>query len=133
MVLESAQLLCSPFMPGAAPYKRTHYNHPCSVWIRESKFNYEWLLAHAKALSQQYTLRYGKRHKSGEVIQWAFDNAWKSAIPANRPTPFVQCMPEKYRVKNNPVQAYRDYYINEKKEFAEWNKGVEKPEWFVVS
>ena len=55
MPLESAQMLCAPF--ATAPYKRVHYNHPCTVWARESKANYEWLLDHAFALLQEYTNR----------------------------------------------------------------------------
>ena len=60
MPLETAQILCSAFEPGTAPYKRTHYNHPCSVWGRESKVNYKWLIEHGLALSDEYTYRYGK-------------------------------------------------------------------------
>ena len=42
-------------------------------------------------------------------------------------TPFVQCMPEPYRVANNPVRAYRNYYRNEKLSFARWTKrGIPK-------
>jgi hypothetical protein len=47
MSLESAQMLCSAFENGEAPYKRSYYNHPCTKWARESQANYEWLLAHA--------------------------------------------------------------------------------------
>ena len=46
MLLESAQMLCSPFEPGSAPYRRSHYNHPCSKWARESSSNYQWLWDH---------------------------------------------------------------------------------------
>ena len=53
MCLETAQMLCSIFEPGIAPYKRTHYNHPCSKWIRESKDNYKWLIKHDKALCRE--------------------------------------------------------------------------------
>ena len=41
MVLETAQLLCSAHE--TAPYKRTHYNHPCAIWTRSSLSNYMWL------------------------------------------------------------------------------------------
>ena len=34
MILESAQMLCSIFED--APYKRAFYNHPCTIWARES-------------------------------------------------------------------------------------------------
>ena len=37
MILESAQMLCSAFENGEAPYRRAYYNHPCTKWARESK------------------------------------------------------------------------------------------------
>ena len=39
-------------------------------------------------------------------------------------------MPEYCKVKGNPIQAYRNYYINEKKRFATWKNG-EMPKWFM--
>ena len=45
MVLESTQMLCSAFEPEhKPPYKRAYFNHPCTIWTRTSKENYEWLL-----------------------------------------------------------------------------------------
>jgi len=72
MILESAQLLCSAFEPGHAPYKRTHYNHPCAVWIRQSKANYMWLMQHVIALNDEYKYRYDKStdHKSMLAVMW---------------------------------------------------------------
>ena len=51
MILESAQLLCTAvnILAGeqVTPYKSTHVNHPCSIWVRESfdNWNYVWNLA----------------------------------------------------------------------------------------
>jgi hypothetical protein len=70
MILETAQLLCSVFEPGQAPYKRTHYNHPSAVWTRASRANYMWLIEHGEALCYEYTRRYNKTHKSEFVFQW---------------------------------------------------------------
>ena len=44
MILETAQLLCCVhWVSGVeAPYKKTHVNHPSSVWARESLTNYKW-------------------------------------------------------------------------------------------
>jgi len=44
-------------------------------------------------------------------------------------TPFAQAMPEQYKIKDNAVEAYRNYYLNEKKDICKWTKR-EKPEWF---
>ncbi|HAW80963.1 MAG TPA: hypothetical protein DCX27_15355, partial [Balneola sp.] len=70
MILESAQMLCSVHPEGTAPYKRSFYNHPCTKWVRETDKNYDWLVDHALALCSEYTKRYGKTHKSEEIIQW---------------------------------------------------------------
>ena len=135
MLLETAQLLCSPYPAGEAPYKRTHYNHPCSKWIREGTANYWWLIQHGVALGAEYTWRYNKTHKSYEVISWSIDmfhTLDKLGIPQTEElTPFPQCMPEQYKIPNDPVQAYKNYYIGEKKKFAKWNKGRTQPAWFI--
>ena len=53
MTLETAQLLCSPFNQGDSPYRRTHYNHPCAIWTRESAGNYEWLYKHTVIITAE--------------------------------------------------------------------------------
>jgi hypothetical protein len=130
MVLESAQLLCSPFEPGTAPCKRTHYNHPCAKWARENEKNYFWLLNHAWALAAEYERRYKKVHKSLRVIDWCdeFSDTLNLPQKENR-SPFVQAMPDIYK---NPdaVVAYRAYYIGAKSKIARWNKGRPKPDWY---
>lgn len=99
MILETAQLLCSPFPPGEAPYKRSHYNHPSAVWARESVRNYEWLIVHGLALCDEYFFRYGKQHKSKEVILWCQNNYEKLKLPIKNRTPFPKVMAEEYKKK----------------------------------
>jgi len=149
MLLESAQLLCSAFPEGTAPYKRTHYHHPCAKWVRESPFNYAWLVQHGLELASEYARRYGKRHASESVIVYCRDYAETEVFYENEDvahialseaslqnvnwrgftTPFVQAMPEKYRHRN-PVTAYRAYYIGEKARFAKWERGRPEPPWW---
>ena len=77
MILESCQILCTVHhmhnTPNV-PYKKTHQNHPCVVWAAESSYNYNYVLELAQALSDEYTFRFGKRHKSQDVIDWLNDN-----------------------------------------------------------
>lgn len=72
MVLETAQLLSSAYvLQGKGhgwTYKLTHQNHPCAKWCRDSRANFLWLCALGIELSNEYTYRYGKRHKSLDVI-----------------------------------------------------------------
>lgn len=39
MILESTQIVCSVAneLGIETPYETTHYNHPCTVWARESR------------------------------------------------------------------------------------------------
>ena len=113
MVLETAQLLCAAFPEGSAPYKRTHYNHPCAKWTRESMDNFVWLVGHGLALSDEYTYRYGKRHKSHDAILWCMQHTHLLDIPAVGLTPFAQAMPDEYKHEDS-VTAYRTYYIENK-------------------
>jgi hypothetical protein len=128
MVLESAQLLCSVFPPDAAPYRRTHYNHPCAKWVRASNANYFWLLMHALSLCYEFQFRYGHPHKSSSVIAWCQNNIG-GLVPRGPSTPHVQAMPDKYKHRN-AVTAYRRYYIGEKASFAKWEKGRPPPKWW---
>ena len=43
-------------------YKACHFNHPCTVWTRESLANYEWHYKHFIALCKEKEYRTGKEH-----------------------------------------------------------------------
>lgn len=129
MVLETAQLLCAAFPEGSAPYKRTHYNHPCAKWTRESIDNFVWLVGHGLALSDEYTYRYGKQHKSHAAILWCMQHTHLLDIPAVGLTPFAQAMPDQYK-RPDAVDAYRAYYRGGKAEIATWNRSRKPPAWW---
>ncbi|MGC9356838.1 MAG: pyrimidine dimer DNA glycosylase/endonuclease V [Anaerolineae bacterium] len=131
MPLESAQMLSTAFEPGMAPYRRTHYNHPCAVWTRTSEANYRWLLAHAQALSEEYTFRYGKKHKSGEVVAWCANHIQLLAFPVKERTPFAIAMDDRYKVNEDPVASYRNFYVLDKSRFAHWEHGRRPPSWYL--
>lgn len=130
MPLEIAQLLSTThnlvnINGEMAPYKTTHQNHPCSKWIRESIDNWLWLVEHGLAVSQEYTKRYGKVHKSQAVIEWCFANV--PNLPDIGLTPFAQAMPDD--CKNvDAVEAYRTYYRVGKESIATWKTC--KPYWY---
>ena len=135
MILETAQLLCGVHHmtvhdtihdTGQVPYKLSHKNHPCSIWCRESLSNYLYLCELGLELCKEYTYRYGKRHKSQDVIEWCLIN--KPNIPDIEFTEPAKAMPDEYKVKS-VVESYRNYYIGAKSGFAIW-KNREKPFWF---
>ena len=70
MCLETAQLLSTAvnLSGGRSTYKTTHANHPCSVWTRQSKGNYAWLLRHFYFLCKEYEKRYNREHKCFNLL-----------------------------------------------------------------
>lgn len=130
MVLETAQILCSAaHLHGGSrlAYKPTHIKHPCVQWAAASRDNYAWLIGLGNALSSEYYRRYGKVHKSADVIRGSV--GYYTMLPARGRTEHVQCMPEQYKVEGDPVAAYRNYYLGEKMGFARWKHGTETPIW----
>ena len=133
MILETAQLLCGVHhmtnpVNEHVPYKLSHKNHPCAIWARESYTNYLYLCELGLALCDEYTYRYGKRHKSMEVILWCIGN--RPNIADKGLTEFAKAMPEEYKVKS-AVESYRNYYRGAKSGFASW-KNRDIPKWFQV-
>ena len=131
MILETAQLLCgvhhlTPQVTPQVPYKLSHKNHPCSIWTRESLSNYLYLCELGLELCKEYTYRYGKRHKSQDVIEWCVTN--KPSIVDIGYTQPPKAMPDEYKV-DSVVESYRNYYRGAKVSFAVW-KNREKPFWF---
>lgn len=112
-------------------YKAVHMNHPCTVWTGESSTNYGWHLVHFVSLCDEYTYRYGKVHKSAELIPLLMD------LPRNIPegplTPFKLAMGSNPECLNeDPVKAYREFYQTKQGRFKmAWTKR-EKPDWFEV-
>jgi hypothetical protein len=128
--VEYAQILCGVHwvQGGEAPYKLSHKNHPCAIWSRESLSNYLYLCDLGLELCKEYTYRYGKRHKSQDVIEWCVTN--KPNICDKEFTEPARAMPNEYKV-DSVVESYRNYYIGEKSKIAVW-KNREIPEWFKM-
>tara|TARA_R110000824_G_scaffold5538_6_gene25589 strand:- start:2635 stop:3108 length:474 start_codon:yes stop_codon:yes gene_type:complete len=125
MPLETAQMLCTAryelgCTPESIPYKRTHTNHPCSIWCRQSKANYDWLCKLGLALCKEYTHRYEKVHKCQAVIQDCIDN-YPALFPHFGFTLFPQTMEDEYKM-NDPIIGYRNYYNIGKAHLHSWKK-----------
>lgn len=131
MILEYSQLLCGVHHVSGTqkeiPYKLSHKNHPCSIWARESLSNYLYLCDLGLELCKEYTYRYGKRHKSQDVIEWCIVN--KPNISDKGFTEPAKAMPDEYKVES-VVESYRNYYVGAKSGFALW-KNRPIPEWFL--
>ena len=113
------------------PWKITHMNHPCSIWTRESLENYLWHVNLGLSLCCEYTGRYGgKTHKSLAVHKWLLENHPPGLEPTGQ-TPFSICMRPDYKISNDPVECYREYYLRDKVRFAKWKTG-KIPGWWHV-
>lgn len=131
MILETCQMLStthhvtkSEYTP---PYKETHKNHPCTIWVRSSVDNYKWLTELGLELCKEYTFRYGKTHKCEAYIKDMAKNT--PPLPNKGFTPPAQAMPDMYKCED-PVDAYRHYYFFEKHSLLVWKKRY-VPKWII--
>ena len=107
-------------------YQATHINHPSAVWCRESIQNYTWLSEHLLALLDEYTFRYGKRHACSEIayhLQSPPMNLKKYDM-----TPMPSAMADEYKISDDPIVNYRNYYKLGKARMHSW-KNRQPPEW----
>jgi hypothetical protein len=109
-------------------YKASHVNHPSSIWVRESKANYDWMYDMWYQLCLEYTHRYGKVHatftKLATALQFAPINIRDTVF--SEPPP---AMPDDCKITGDSVASYKKYYIQEKTYFAKWTKRA-IPQWF---
>ena len=141
MVLETAQMLSTAYrsLYGEDRYTKDLYkiaypNHPMTKWVSEHSKNFDWTLLLGCKISNEYKFRFGKYHKSEEIIETLCfaveDNSFTGyGMEGDMTTP-PQCMPDKYKNKNYVI-AYRNYYMGDKKYIAKWNKGRKQPKWWV--
>ena len=109
--------------------KATHVNHPSNIWVRESRENYMELYFIYMATLSEYNYRYGKIHGSGKASMILLRPPKNLVTSKN--TELVQAMPEYCKIPNDPISAYRNYYIKEKKDFVSWkNRSI--PEWYPL-
>ena len=108
MILEVAQMLSTAHIECdgiQVAYKRTHQHHPCSVWVRTSVANYNWALDLLVTLCIEYTYRFGKIHKTAEILP-ALSKV--PTMPDIGLTPFAIAMPEELR-SPDVCASYRRY------------------------
>jgi hypothetical protein len=117
MILETCQLLCTAiWLAGGEAYcKPTHKNHPSAIWCRANKSNWIWLKNLGIALCEEYTYRYGKKHRLEDIIR----NLEVPSIPDGDFYEPTQAMPEEYKDPSSLI-AYRNYYILGKKHLHFW-------------
>lgn len=128
MILESVQLQCTCLNKKGfkTPYKSTHAKHPCVLWLEESYDNLLWLRQLTFELNTEYRYRYDKQEDHASIKVLTAIEGMK--FESRGLTPFPQAMPDKYKIENDPVKAYRGFYKGEKMRFAKWTKR-KRPAW----
>lgn len=135
MILEYAQLLSTAHhildddTEISGIYKKTHANHPCAKWVRESSQNYQYLYEVFKQCCSEFEQRFGKIHKTSELIDKL------SKLPENLPIGvFTQpplCMPPEFK-SNDLLTSYRKYYISKQSAMKMKWTNADSPKWFGV-
>jgi len=116
---------------------RGYYNHQCSVWVRESLSNFNWLVEHALEMFDERMYRWSgsQEHFTKEFIIWCKHNAHNTTLTEKGLTEFAiaininsECYQHPHFKDFSTVGKYRAYIAVDKK-FATWTKRG-KPDWF---
>lgn len=111
-------------------YQATHINHPSAVWCRESVENYNWLVDHFFALMAEYTYRYDKQHKCYGELSYMLQSPPKNLQKYDF-TPMPSAMDDQYKISDDPLTNYRNYYNIGKLRMHKWTNR-QPPEWINV-
>lgn len=131
MVLESAQIMstvhwiadCSRaerLYGGSQIYAPTHPTHPSVLWAARSLSNWRWLRRHCLALSGERLRRFPhyNRHRSTAVAY----HMPEPDLPDLGLTAFAVGFRSELEYPDDAVQAYRLYYMMEKRHLARWTR-----------
>lgn len=141
MFLESMQMMATiaDYLGFDSPYRPVMLNHPCTIWARESKQNFQWLWDHAVAIAEVYSARYDRVHKC-EITMNEYEHVWNKvldSLPDTELTDFAIAISPSMRCRHLPnfdelstVEKYRMYYIYDKDQIAVWSYPHSKPTWY---
>ena len=118
MILESAQMACAvlkyKYPAWAAPYKETHANHPCTLWLKKSPINLAWMFRLAYELNHiRMKVKNVGEHSSVEVLRHCEAFLLPDKFPQDYPDPteFVFAGPPSIEIRNLTIpQKYQMYY-----------------------
>ena len=100
-------------------YKKTHQNHPCAKWVRESRHNFMWILLMTGWLISEKEYRWGGDHKCRKHLQGLFWASRRIMFPREERTKWAIANPYKHM---KPIESYRHYYNEDKKHILKWTK-----------
>ena len=109
-------------------YKSCHINHPCTKWVQDSLQNWLWLHQFADVLN--YTNR---KWRSNDYDHSSAIVNRKLTPPKNiKDKPFYpppSCMKPEFKISDDTVANYRNYYVNGKYHLAKWTNRP-RPPWY---
>lgn len=113
-------------------YKVAYANHPCTIWARQSRGNFKWLLSH---MSHLFLQKHGD-HRSARLIPMLEKYADEIPFTEEGLTEFANCARNQergvdYSHYKDVHEAYRLYMNDRWKErniTLTWRWG-EQPEW----
>ena len=117
------------------PYKLSHKNHPCTIWLREKHENLAWAITHGLALALEHRRRYNTLPATYKTLLGAkkiFEKqTGKSLNTFRNVKSFTRAMPDEYKNDKDitTVSAYRKYMHT--KAYAAWNKLNNVPFWWL--
>ena len=132
-------LLKAPPTKTGKPRKsgKGYFNHPCSIWVRESKANFHWLVEHAIEMFNERDYRWPESnpHFTKEFILWCKENINKADhCKQTKLTSFAIAINPESACKKGPgfekmtvTEKYQNY-IRYDKHFATWTRRT-KPSW----
>lgn len=141
MIVEMAQITCTALHINGIdrkylPYRPCFAHHPSTQWAAASYENFQHTLHLALALCDEYTHRYGKNHKTRQVLVTCSLLASDVAWPSVALTTFARAIkkdlfPDLLDLDKFPcpVDAYREYYMRDKQHIAKWTSRP-VPHWF---
>ena len=109
-------------------FSKTHYKHPCSIWIRESLSNFLYACSFGIELYKEYQFRYqqpDKHERAKSIFQFAFENP--PNLKDKGLTEFAKAMDKEY-ICSDAIESYRNYYRQGKIHLHSW-KNRNKPFW----
>ena len=132
MILETAQMLSTAYRRNFGDnddlYKTAYPKHPMTIWVGDSGGNFSWTMKLFEQLLNQYKIRYKKVHKTTRIFNLLNNNYkyWNELTGDFTDPPL--CMPDDCKT-DNVIDAYHNYYIHYKKDFATW-KNRNTPGWY---
>ena len=111
--------------------------HQCTLWVKESKENYLWLVEHALEMFNERNYRWSNSvpHFTKEFILWCKQNKDYAQHLSTSLTPFTIAISQdsNCRKLNNfntmsVIEQYQSYIIHDKP-FATWTTRS-KPKWY---